>query len=195
VVRVDGVPLVGGGPALQFEIGDGRCAGLLGSDERTLAHFAHTMAGMRGPIAGRILIDDVDVWRESAQRSQTSVFLPCAAHRLLTLGEHLDTVARIRGSLRFTVAAAIERVGLSSNTRLDTPTARSAAALAAALIPDSRLVVLHQPFAGLDGSMRQRAVDWIRAMSNTRASIIVTGTAEGDVRAISHHVIEAGAAR
>lgn len=195
MVRVEGVPLVAGSPLLQFEIGDGRCAGLLGSDERILEQFAETMAGLRAPIAGRILIDDIDLGRDARKSSHVSVFLPRAAHRLTTLGEHLSAVASARGSLRFAVPMAIERLGLSSRTRLSTPSARSAAALAAALIPDSRLVVLNNPFGMLDSVTRQRAIDWIRAMSETRASVVVTGTAEDDVRAVSHQVIEAGAGR
>ena len=195
MIDVDAVPLEPGGHALKFSVADGRCAGVLGAQEHLLARFAETLAGARAPIAGRILIDDVDVRRSDGGGARISAYIPRAAHRLVTLGEHLSAVAAARGTMRFTPAQAIDRLGLNARTRLNTAAAQSSAALAAALMPESRLIVLHQPFAALDPAARHRAIDWIRAMAETPASIIVTGTAEGDVRAVSHQVIDAGAGR
>ncbi|TAK15265.1 MAG: hypothetical protein EPO35_07950 [Acidobacteria bacterium] len=184
MLRVEGLPIRAGGPALTFDVADGRCVGLLGADVPALLRLAETLAGLRTPLVGRVWID-----------GPASICLARAAHPRTTLGEHVGTIGAARGLTRSTVDEGIARLGLTGNMPLTTPSARAAAALLGALIAGRGVLVLHDPFANLDAGVRAKAIDWIRALAAAPTSIVITGADERDVRAVSHSVIEIEAGR
>lgn len=195
MLRVEGLMPTAGGTALTFDIPNGRCVGLLGKDLGALRQIADCVCGIRVPVAGRILIDDLDIQRDQDRaRLQIAVNFSRTAHRLTTLGEHARTIAGTRPS-RATVAAAMSRLGLDAKMRLAAPSARAAAALIAALLPTAALIVLHDPFEDLENDVREKAIAWIRSLSDSGTALLFTGTEERDVRAVSHSVIELGAGR
>lgn len=184
-----------GAGALTFDVADGRSVGLLDRDLAALLHVAECVCGLRKPRTGRVLVDDVDLARSDEARASVAVNLSRAAHSLTSLGEHVGVVAAMRGKLRMPLADGIARLGLDASRQLNTPAAKSAAALLCALLPDARAVVLHDPFRDLDHTTRDKAITWIRALADSGASLLITGAEERDVRAVSHSVIEAGAGR
>jgi ABC-type sugar transport system ATPase subunit len=194
MLRVEGLTIAGS-QALTFDVPNGRCVGLLGKDAAALRHVAECIGGIRLPAAGRVLIDDLDIQRDQDRaRRRIAVGIARAAHALTSLGEHARTIAGTR-PVRVTAAAGIARLGLDPDLRLTTPAARAAAALTAALLPDATVVVLHDPFRNLETDVRVKAIDWIRSLAESGASLFVTGTEERDVRGVSHSVIEFGAGR
>lgn len=196
MLRVEGLPTHIGGASLTFDVAESQCAGLLGRDLAVLLTLAENITGLRAPVTGRVLLDDIDTHRDRERaRARIAVGLSRAAHPLTTLVEHAATVSATRAALRISVPAAIARLGLNAGTRLSTPAAKSAAALLAALLPDVGLVVLHDPFRGLDAGTRTNAIDWIRSLGSSRTSVVITGAEERDVRAVSHFVIDVGAGR
>jgi ABC-type multidrug transport system ATPase subunit len=191
MLRVEGVAASGTAP-LTFDVSPGRSVGVLGRDLEGLLRFAECASGMRLPSSGRVLIDELDIHREpNRARRLMAVNLSRASHPLATLGEHLQPVAAAR-PLRGTVADGLARLGLGSQMRLNTKHAQSAAALAAALLTNAQVVVLHDPLRDLDDATRTRAIDWIRSLASA-ASILIIGDTERDVRAVSHSVLEPGA--
>lgn len=195
MVRVEGLSVSASDAALTFDVPDGQCVGLLGRDASAALDLAETIAGMRTPSAGRVLVGGADILRDAVARAQIIICLPRAAHRATSIEEHVSTVAAARGAVRVPVADAIARLGVDPRARLTTAAARSAAALVASLVPDAGVIVLHDPFSGLHEDVRRRATDWIRALSGSRTSIVMIGLNERDVRAVSHSVISAGAGR
>lgn len=201
MLRAEGLVARAGNTALTFDVEKGRCVGLLGSDLDALCRISECVSGIRVPAAGHVRITaldsnaQLDVHRDADRvRRQIAVRLPETAHRLTTLGEHLAAVAGARPA-RVTAASAMARLGLDPKMPLATSSARSAAALAAALLPDAPLVILHDPFQSLDAGVRAKGIDWIRSLASSGTSVLVTGTEERDVRAVSHAVIEIGAGR
>jgi len=195
VLRVEGLSAEAAEKPLTFDVAAGCCVGLLGRDLDALSRIARALSGLRQPSAGRVLIDTVDVHRDEQSRSLISVCLPRAAHHATTIGEHLSTIASARGHARLSVADAIARLGVDPRARLNSAAARSAAALLAALITETSVAVLHDPFAGLTDTVRRNAIEWIRSLSDSRTSFVMTGTEERDVRSVSRLVIEIGARR
>ena len=195
MLRVEELSAGAADTPLTFDVAAGHCVGLLGRDATALRRIAEALGGMRPPAAGRVLIDTVDLLHNEQRRSHVSVCLPRAAHRLTTLGEHLSTIASTRGRTRLPVADAIARLGLDPRARLTTAAAQSAAALLGALIAETSVAVLHDPFNGLTEAVRRNAIEWIHSLSNSRTSFVMTGTEERDVRSVSHSVIEIGARR
>jgi ABC-type multidrug transport system ATPase subunit len=190
MLRVEGVPAIAGGPGFSFAVPAGASLGLLGVNAAVLQRFSETLAGLRMPLAGRVLINDLDSVRDCAGvRARVSMCMPRAAHARVTLLEHLRLIAAVRVKLRLPVADVLARLALDPHTRLTDPGARGAAALAGALLPDSSLVILHDPFAGLSEPTRRAAIEWIRSLAATSTAVITTGTDEGSVRAISQSVI------
>jgi len=195
MLRVEGLTIGAGDPPLSFEIANGQTIGLLGSDANQLLRIVEAVGGLRVPLAGNIRIDDLDVVRDSARaRPIVSICLPRATHRETSLREHAGVVAASRSS-RISAGDGIKRLGLNPKMRLTTPAAKSAAALLAALLPNVPVVLLHEPFRNLDAGTRATAIAWIRELGASGASVLVASTEEGDVRAVSHSVIGAGATR
>jgi ABC-type multidrug transport system ATPase subunit len=195
MLRVDGLAPFAGVNPLSFDVPAGRCAGLLSSDVHALLAIAECTCGIRIPFAGRVLIDDLDVARQRDRtQPQIAAGLARAAHHLTSLGEHAAAVSASRRT-RMPVTEGLARLGLDARTRLNTGPAKSAAALLAALLPAAPVVILHDPFRNLDDATRAKSIDWIRALSESSVSVLVTGTEERDVRAVSHSVIEFGASR
>ncbi len=196
MLRVEGLTGRPSGPTLTFDVPDGRCIGLLGRDEPVLRSVAELISGLRAPSHGHVFIDGLDTVRDA---SRTHALVTCtisrAAHRLTSVIEHVSAVAGGRGRLRTSVTDGIARLGLDAKMRLSSPAARSAASLVAALVPDASVIVLHDPFKDLDDDTRAKAIAWIRALGESRAAIVVTGTEERDVRAVSHTVIDLEAGR
>lgn len=195
MLRVERLTAGAAGAALTFDVPHGKCVGLLGRDAVTLLHLAECVCGIRVPATGRVLIDDLDVLRDHERtRVRIAVTLARAAHSLTSLGEHATTMAATRRP-RMKAADAIARLGLRAEMRLNTPAAKSAAALVGALIPDASLVILHDPFQELSDDTRAKAIEWIRSLAASETSFLMMGTEERDVRAVSHSVIEIGAGR
>jgi len=193
-LRVEGLP-VGGTSALTFDVKDGQCAGLLGRDLAALRDVTDAIGGLRVPGAGRILIDDRDILADRDRTlRETAVAIARAAHPSTTLGEHAGTIASARKT-RMTAADGIARLGLLPRMRLNTPAARAAASLIGALIADARVIVLHDPFRDLASDTREKAIAWIRSLAGSDVAVVITGSEERDVRAVSHLVIDVGAGR
>jgi ABC-type sulfate/molybdate transport systems ATPase subunit len=195
MLRVEQLATHAGDAPLAFEIPTGQTTGLLGRDAQLLSRVIEATAGLRTPVSGNIHFDGIDLIRNAARaRPQIALSLVRAIDRHTSLAEHVGVVAATR-RCRLNPKDALVRLGLDARMRLDTPAARSAAALAAALLPEAGLVLLHEPFRDLDAATREKAVDWIRSLAGQPTSILITGTGERDVRAVSHQVVELGAGR
>lgn len=196
MLRVEDLRVGTATPALRFDVAHGRCTGVWGHDAAHLQQIFDCLAGLRAPAGGRVLVDEFDTIRERDQaRARMSVNLPRTADRVTTIAEHVAAIAAARGSLRSSVADTIGRLGADPSMRLTTASARAAAGLIGALIGDTSVIVLHEPFLALDESTRERAIAWIRALADAPVSIVMLSTAERDVRSVSHQVIDAGAGR
>ncbi len=106
------------------------------------------------------------------------------------LVEHLTAVGNVRLVLprsvpRSLVASALGEVGLSDEA-LAVPVRqlsggqRRRVALVRGLLPEADLVVLDEPFTGLDTAARELAVDWTRERLAGRTALLITHDA-GDV--------------
>lgn len=190
MLRVDGLVVANDHAPISFDVPAGTCVGLLGSDIERLRAVAETIGGLRAPVAGRTNTNNAE--------ASVAVALTRAAHQLTTLGEHVTAVASSMNKkwrLRMPVAAAISRLGVDARQRLNTPESCAAAALIAALVPETDIAVLHDPFAGMSDPVRQSAIEWIRSLGGSTTAIVMTGTQERDVRAVSHTVIDLGVSR
>lgn len=182
VVGYDGVPAV---REATLELGDREIAALLGPSGCGKTTLLRAVAGFEKPEAGVIrlagqVVSDPTTWTPAEQRHVGMVFQDGA------LFPHLDVAANVLYGIR-QQPAALERVkevlaqvgleGLASRFPDQLSGGqRQRVALARALAPRPRIILLDEPFANLDASLRSRVRDEVRSILETAsiAAILVT---------------------
>lgn len=117
------------------------------------------------------------------------------------LVEHLTAVGNVRlvlprSSSRSSVAAALREVGLSDES-LGVPVRqlsggqRRRVALVRGLLPEADLVVLDEPFTGLDSAARAAALEWTRSRLAGRTALLITHD-PSDVSFFGAHEVRLG---
>ena len=169
-VTLDGSPIVEG---IALEVASGERLALLGPSGSGKSTVLRVIAGLQPPSAGRVLLDGTDVTHVPPHRRGIGLVFQDAA-----LFPHRDVagnvgfgpqVAGLPGSERDArVAEALELVGLSGTGRRDVTTLSGGeaqrVALARALAPRPEVLLLDEPLGALDGPLRQRLQDDLRAL-------------------------------
>ena len=131
------------------------------------------IAGLQQPSAGRVLLDGVDVTQVPPHRRGVGLVFQDAA-----LFPHRDVAGNVGFGPRVgglpgperdaRVAEALELVGLSGTERRDVTTLSGGEAqriaLARALAPRPQVLLLDEPLGALDGPLRQRLQEDLRAL-------------------------------
>lgn len=158
----------GGKPALQdvsFRVAPGEIHGLLGHNGAGKSTTLGIILGMIAPDRGEAVIGGVAVQRDhaAALRQVGAIFESPAFYDYLSGWENLRILANYSG--RFDREAArevVERVGLTgrihSRVRTYSHGMRQRLALAQALIPEPRVLLLDEPTDGLD----PEGIKWFR---------------------------------
>lgn len=156
---------------LSCRIEDGRTVILMGPSGCGKTTFLSLLAGELTPDGGRIngMPERVSI---AFQNDLLCLHLSVADNLKLVLGKGADD--RIRG--------ALEELGLSEEANskardLSGGMARRVS-LARAMLYDAPLLLLDEPFRGLDGENRDRAAAFILAHKNERTLLCVTHDAE-----------------
>lgn len=200
ILRADGLSAADGRAPLTFEVASGRCLGLLSTSPRYTSSLLQAAAGLTKPVTGRVTIAGIDVREnpEAARRHVAITRRDCVSGQL-RLHEYLSAVSQARQAMgcgsRASVPAVIGRLGLDRSRILSSPAANAEAALAAALLPAVSLVLLDEPFRDVSDETRARAIEWIRALAAEPVAVVIGGSAESDLRAVSHVVVRVEPAR
>lgn len=199
MLRVEAVPPFVGAPPLTFEVGPGRCTGLLGRSA-DVSHLLMAACALARPSGGRVMVEDLDTRTHAARaRQRLAASLSDGCDRRLTVREYLTAVAEARAATgtpaRCTVETLIDRLGLAGHHRLTGAATVAATALAAALLPTVSVLVLIDPFSQLDPDVRIRGIESVKELAKHSTAVLIGSAEERDVRAVSHAVIAVGASR
>jgi len=172
---------VGGRPALRgvsLDVPAGETLALLGPSGAGKTTLLRIVAGLDRPDAGAVLLDGADVSRTGPRgRGVGMVFQDLALWPYMTVEEHLG------GS------ALLERFALGGLGRRRPPELsggeKQRLALARAVAHDPRLVLLDEPFSGLDPLLRRSLGESFAELQRERGFTAVW---------VSHH-LEGGVAR
>ncbi|MBI1384453.1 MAG: ATP-binding cassette domain-containing protein [Rhizobiales bacterium] len=182
--RFDGHPAVAG---ITLEVAPGEIVCLLGPSGCGKTTLLRLAAGIERPSAGRILLDD----RVVAGDGQ---FVPPEARNVglmfqdFALFPHLSVLENVafglralpKADARSAALAALERVGLARLADLHPHTLsggeQQRVALARAIAPRPRVLLMDEPFSGLDVQLRElMREETLAILQETRAtSVIVT---------------------
>jgi ABC-2 type transport system ATP-binding protein len=170
---------------VSFEVGPG-ITGLLGPNGAGKTTLLHLMAGFLAPSIGRVELDGVSTWRHPGlYRSVGLVPEREAVHEFLSGRDFVVASARLHGLREPGAAAdrAIEMVDLASvaERRIGgySKGMRQRIKVAAALVHDPPVLILDEPFNGMDPRQRLHMMNLLRGMA-----------AEGRTILFSSHILE-----
>ncbi len=166
-----------------FGVERGEILGLLGPNGAGKTTLLRLLLGYLKPTAGRATVDGLDCYRRTVEVHRRLSYLPGDARlfRQLDGRETLRLFADLRPGTRLERAFALaERLQLDLSRRVGQMSTgmRQKLALVVALAPDVPLVILDEPTANLDPTVRQGVVDLIRE-----------SRAEGKTVLFSSHVL------
>jgi len=163
---------------ISFSLGAG-ITGLLGPNGAGKTTILHLLAGLLRPSAGRVLVGGRPAWGNPAiYRDLGLVPEREAVHAFLTGRQFVELAARLQG-LPDPVAAtarAIAIVDLESAADRAVGTyskgMRQRAKIAAALVHDPSILLLDEPFNGMDPRQRLHMMDLLRSMAAAGRTIL-----------------------
>jgi ABC-2 type transport system ATP-binding protein len=170
---------------ISFGLGAG-VTGLLGPNGAGKSTLLHLMAGLLAPSAGRVLVEGGSAWRRPEMYRHIGLVPERESlHGYLTGREFARLNARLQGVADPDTAAAraIATVDLTEAADRAIGTyskgMRQRAKLAGALVHDPRILLLDEPFNGLDPRQRLHMMSLLRTMA-----------AEGRTILFSSHILE-----
>ncbi|MBA2720789.1 MAG: ABC transporter ATP-binding protein [Chloroflexi bacterium] len=170
---------------VSFSLGAG-ITGLLGPNGAGKSTLLHLLAGLLRPSSGRVLIAGRPAWREpSIYREIGLVPEREAVHSFLTGRQFVDFAARLQGlpDPEAATARAIDVVDLAAAADRAVGTyskgMRQRVKIAAALVHEPPILLLDEPFNGMDPRQRLHMMDLLRSMA-----------ADGRTILFSSHILE-----
>ena len=180
---------------VDLQAAPGECVGLVGPNGSGRSTLLKVLATLLRPTSGSIEIDGVDAARApyEARRRLAHVGDNAVPGHGLTVREYLDFVASARrGQMsRTTIDDTLERAGLRDDADVDKLSAgtRRRLSLAAAFLVAPRILLLDDPFAGLDADARLTFSRWLCEVRDAGTTTIVALNDERDVRALCHRIL------
>jgi ABC-2 type transport system ATP-binding protein len=186
---------------VSFEIGPG-ITGLLGPNGAGKTTLLHMMAGFLAPSAGEVKLDETSTWRHP-ELYRSIGFVPEreAVYPFLTGRQFVDASARLQGVED--PVAATERAPTSVDLVGPADRAiggyskgmRQRAKVAASLVHDPPVLILDEPFNGMDPRQRLHMMDMLRGMASEGRTILFSSHILEEVERLSDRVLVVVAGR
>jgi len=184
-----------------FDVGPG-ITGLLGPNGAGKTTLLHMMAGFLAPNAGTVRLDETPTWRHPdlyrsigfvPEREAVYGFLTCRqfVHATARLHDVADPAAAASRAIAMVdLADAADRAigGYSKGMR-------QRAKVAAALVHDPTVLILDEPFNGMDPRQRLHMMDLLRRMAAEGRTILFSSHILEEVERLSDRVLVVVAGR
>lgn len=174
---------------VSFEVRPGEVLGLLGPNGSGKSTTVKILTGLLKPTSGRVRLDGADVSGDLPAYKRILGYVPEEPHlySYLTAPEYLEFVGRLRQlpdeSLHEKIGRFLQLLGIYDD-RYQTLSSyskgmRQKVLIAAAVLHNPRVVVLDEPFSGLDVTSARVLKGFVRALAE-----------EGRIVVFSSHVLE-----
>ena len=177
-----------------MEVGPG-VTGLLGPNGAGKSTLLHMMSGFLAPSIGTVQVDGRPVWHDhDLYRTIGLVPERDAVYGYLTGWQLALASARLHGLPRPEEAArrALETVELADarDRRIDTYSKgmRQRAKVAAALVHEPEVVLLDEPFNGMDPRQRLHMMDLVRRMGDEGRTVLFSSHILEEVERVAEHI-------
>jgi ABC-2 type transport system ATP-binding protein len=186
---------------ISFGLGPG-VTGLLGPNGAGKSTLLHLMAGLLAPSAGRVLVEGADAWRRPEMYRHLGLVPEReAVHGFLTGQEFARLNARLQGVVDAEAAATRAIATVDLTEAADRPIGtyskgmRQRAKLAGALVHDPRILLLDEPFNGLDPRQRLHMMALLRSMAAAGRTILFSSHILEEVERLADSVLVVYAGR
>ena len=167
-----------------FEVREGEVFGLLGQNGAGKTTALRILCGLLAPDAGEVVIDGHDVRADPLGARRRIAFVPDGAPLYANLSprQHLALVGRLHGLDEARIASESTRLveALELGSRIDDPVGgfsrgmRQKTALACAILPRPKLLILDEPLNGLDAPTTAMFKEVLRAWADRGGAVIYT---------------------
>ena len=182
-----------------FDVPAGEILGLLGPNGAGKTTLLRLLLGYLKPTSGSARIDGLDCYRQSLAAHRRLAYLPGDARlfRQLTGRQTLSFFARLRHASFERSLQLAERLqlDLSRRVRQMSTGMRQKLALAVTLTPDVPLVILDEPTANLDPTVRRDVVDLLRQARSEGKTILFSSHILSEVEEACDRVLVLKAGR
>ncbi|MEM6988385.1 MAG: ABC transporter ATP-binding protein, partial [Pseudomonadota bacterium] len=160
---------------------------LLGQTGSGKTSLIKLMAGLDAVASGSVLIDGVDVTRQSTQKRQVSLvhqFFVNYPH--MTVFDNIASPLRVAGMAKADIRARVEETAeilklqpmLNRRPHELSGGQQQRTALARAIAKDSKVVLLDEPLANLDYKLREELREQLPELFADRGAVVVYATSE-----------------
>ncbi len=167
-----------------FEVREGEVFGLLGPNGAGKTTALRILCGLLAPDAGEIAIGGHDVRADPLGARRLIAFVPDGAPLYANLSprQHLELVGRLHGLDEARIASESTRLldALELGDRRDDPVGgfsrgmRQKTALACAILPRPKVLILDEPLNGLDAPTTAMFKEVLRAWADRGGAVIYT---------------------
>lgn len=169
---------------LSLSVNAGEVYGLLGPNGAGKTTAVRILCGLLKPTAGQAWVDGIDVAVDPLGVRRRLAFVPDGAplYAQISPMQHLALVGRLFGLSEAEISREGSRLlaALDLGERADDPVAefsrgmRQKVALACAILPRPKLLVLDEPLEGLDATTTAMVKELLRAWAKRGGSVIYT---------------------
>ena len=186
---------------ISFSLGSG-ITGLLGPNGAGKTTLLHLLAGLLRPSSGRVLVAGRPAWREPAiYRHIGLVPEREAVHAFLTGRQFVDLAARLHGLPDPAAAAARAIATVDLEVAADRAVGtyskgmRQRVKIAAALVHEPSILLLDEPFNGMDPRQRLHMMDLLRVMAGEGRTILFSSHILEEVERLADGILVIHAGR
>ncbi|MCE7081442.1 ABC transporter ATP-binding protein [Streptomyces sp. ST2-7A] len=179
---------------ISLEIGPG-VTGLLGPNGAGKSTLIHMMAGFLAPSTGRVTLDDRVIWRNpEAYRSIGLVPESEGMYDFLTGREFVRAAAELHGlpepGAATDRALATVEMEYAADRRVSgySKGMRQRVKMAAALVHDPTVLLLDEPFNGMDPRQRMQLMELLRGMGAEGRTVLFSSHILEEVEQLASHI-------
>jgi len=170
--------------AVSFDVRDGEVFGLLGPNGAGKSTTINMISGVLQPDAGRVLVDEMDIWVDPRSVKQNLGVVPqeISVYEDLTARDNLSfwgSLYGLRGTdLRTRMDESLSRVGLAERADDKVKTfsggMKRRLNLCMGLLHQPKFLLLDEPTVGIDPQARLTILDVIREVASAGTTVLYT---------------------
>ncbi len=178
---------------LTLEIPDGQVFGLLGPNGAGKSTLLRILLGFLRPSSGEAMIGGFDCYRESLQVRRLVAYMPGDVRMFpgLRARSTIQTMARLRGQANLETAWRVARIlelDLDCRVKSMSTGMRQKLALVLAFSSNAPLLILDEPTANLDPTMRSRVMSLVSEMGKKGQTVIFSSHVLAEIEEVCDRV-------